>query len=173
MKDNLDLRGNILEQGLKYTLCFIKRGDEILMLNRNYPTWMGSWNGVGGRMEDGESPKECILREVFEETGIKLSDARDCGALTWRSEGNGPGGSHLFLAEVPKEFHYDTPRGMEEGILDWKKTSWIYHPENTGVIKNIQRFLPIMINDKRRYNHACVYEGYTLKEFSSLPMRAE
>ena len=55
-----------MEQGLKYTLCFIRRGDEILMLNREKPSWMGMWNGVGGRMEANETPKECILREVWE-----------------------------------------------------------------------------------------------------------
>lgn len=32
---------------LKYTICFIKRGDEILLLNREKSSWMGSWNGVG------------------------------------------------------------------------------------------------------------------------------
>ncbi|MCK5130449.1 MAG: NUDIX domain-containing protein, partial [Clostridiales bacterium] len=46
----------------KYTICFIKRNDEILLLNRENDSWMGCWNGVGGRLEDGESPTECILR---------------------------------------------------------------------------------------------------------------
>lgn len=53
---------------LKYTICFIKRADNILLLNREKPGWMGSWNGVGGKIETGETPIECILREIYEET---------------------------------------------------------------------------------------------------------
>ena len=154
-----------MEQGLKYTLCFIRRGDEILMLNRQNTSWMGSWNGVGGRINDGETPKDCIIREVLEETGIEMEDARDCGVVTWAADGKDFGSMHIFLAEVPKDYDYPTPRGTEEGILDWKMLDWMLHPDNTGVIKNIQRFLPKMLGQSKRYKYHCVYEGYTLKEF--------
>ena len=156
----------ILEQGLKYTLCFIRRGDEILMLNRQKPSWMGMWNGVGGRMDDGETPKECVIREVWEETGIEIDDVRDCGIVTWEAGGKDFGGMHVFLAQVPEDFDYPTPRGTEEGILDWKLIDWLMNPENTGVIKNIQRFLPKMLKESKRYKYHCVYEGYGLVGFS-------
>lgn len=154
-----------MESGLRYTLCFIRRGDEILMLNRQFSSWMGSWNGVGGSIEDDESPEECILREAYEETDIKLSDVRDCGILTWDTDNNEYGGMHLFLSDVPDDFVYDTPRSTKEGILDWKKISWILHPENTGVVENIQRFLPKMLGSDKRYRYACIYEGNDLVEF--------
>lgn len=48
-------------------ICFIKQGEKILILNRNFPEWMGVWNGVGGKINDNETPLECILREVREE----------------------------------------------------------------------------------------------------------
>ncbi|WP_317951282.1 NUDIX domain-containing protein, partial [Rossellomorea marisflavi] len=48
----------------KYTLCFIQRNDEILMLNRDKPPVLGLWNGVGGKVADGETPTACILREI-------------------------------------------------------------------------------------------------------------
>ena len=135
------------------------------MLNRQNTSWMGSWNGVGGRIDDGETPKECILREVFEETGIELAAVRDCGVVTWDADGKDFGGMHIFLAELSEAFDYPTPRGTEEGILDWKRTDWLFHPENTGIIKNIQRFLPKMLSEAKRYKFHCVYEGFTLKEF--------
>lgn len=50
----------------KYTLCFIQRADEILLLNRQKSPWMGSWNGVGGKIEPGESLIESIKREIKE-----------------------------------------------------------------------------------------------------------
>lgn len=57
------------------TMCYIRQGDQILMLHRikkavdiNH----GKWIGVGGKFEPGESPDECICREVLEETGLIL-----------------------------------------------------------------------------------------------------
>lgn len=68
------------------TLCYIERGDEYLMLHRvkkkndvNHDKWIG----VGGHFEDGESPEECLLREVLEETGLTLTKWRFCGIVTF------------------------------------------------------------------------------------------
>lgn len=143
----------------KYTICFIKRSEEVLLLNREKPGWMGCWNGVGGRFEEGETPRECILREVFEETGIRLDDVCDKGVVTWEVDGEDRGGMHIYLAELDEDFDFDTPRKMDEGILDWKKLDWIYHPKNQGVAENIPMFLPIMINEDKRYDHFCVWKG--------------
>lgn len=43
----------------KYTLCFIKKGCQLLMLNRDSAPTKGLWNGVGGKIEANESPTEC------------------------------------------------------------------------------------------------------------------
>ncbi len=51
----------------KQTLCFIRRNDELLMLNREYKPTLGLWNGVGGKIEGNETPLECVIREVKEE----------------------------------------------------------------------------------------------------------
>jgi 8-oxo-dGTP diphosphatase len=154
-----------MEQGLKYTLCFIRRKDEILMLNRQKPSWMGMWNGVGGRMEEGESPQECVIREVFEETDIKLSKVCYSGVVTWEDNGKDFGGMHVFLADVPDDYIYTTPRGTQEGVLDWKTIEWLFDSQNTGVIKNIQRFLPEMIKGETGAKYHCVYSGNELREF--------
>ena len=68
------------------TLCYIERGDEYLMLHRikkkndvNHDKWIG----VGGHFEAGESPEECLLREVYEETGLTLKKWRFCGIVTF------------------------------------------------------------------------------------------
>jgi 8-oxo-dGTP diphosphatase len=142
----------------KYTICFIKRGEEILLLNREQSSWMGCWNGVGGRFEDGETPKECILREVLEETNITLDEVRDCGIVTWIIDGIDKGGMHIYLAELADDFTYTTPIKMDEGILDWKKMEWIMHPENYGIAENVPKFLPAMLYDEKRYEHRCVWD---------------
>lgn len=58
------------------TLCYISRDDCWLMLHRvrkENDNSAGKWIGVGGKIEPGETPEECILREVMEETGLKMT----------------------------------------------------------------------------------------------------
>ena len=61
------------------TLCYIEKDDCYMMLLRNRKhndLNEGKWIGVGGRVEAGESAKDCILREVTEETGLKLRNLK-------------------------------------------------------------------------------------------------
>ena len=138
------------------------------MLNREYASWMGSWNGVGGQFDGDETPMECILREIKEETDIDASNVKDCGIVTWKIDDKIEGGMHIFLAEVDDDFTYNTPRATEEGILDWKKIDWLMSDDNTGIVKNIQGFLPYMLNKEGRYEHTCTFVGFELIDFSSI-----
>lgn len=52
------------------------------MLNRHKPVWMGIWNGVGGKIEMGETPLEGVLREVEEETGLQIEQIEYKGTVT-------------------------------------------------------------------------------------------
>ena len=49
------------------TLCFVKKDDKILMINRNKSPFMGMWNALGGHKEENESALECAIREIYEE----------------------------------------------------------------------------------------------------------
>ncbi len=72
------------------TLCYIEDNGKYLMLLRNKKhkdVNEGKWIGVGGRLESGESPEECICREVLEETGLSITEYRMRGVLTFSSEG--------------------------------------------------------------------------------------
>lgn len=150
----------------EYTICFIVQQDKVLLLNREKPSWMGSWNGVGGSLEDGETPEDCVLREVMEETAIKLEDVKFKGVVTWTVNGKPSGGMYAFISEIDESFEYDTPRRVDEGILDWKRVDWILHPKNTGIAHNLPYFLPIMLNDKGLYEHRCYFDGNALKKWS-------
>ena len=68
------------------TLCYIEKEGRYLMLHRtvkkndvNHDKWIG----VGGHFEYGESPEECLLREVKEETGYTLTSWRYRGIVTF------------------------------------------------------------------------------------------
>ena len=61
------------------TLCYIEQDGKYLMMHRikkNHDVNEGKWIGVGGHFELGESPEECLLREVREETGLGLTSWR-------------------------------------------------------------------------------------------------
>ena len=100
------------------TLCYIRRGDEILLLHRikkAHDENEGKWIGVGGKLEEGESPDECLLREVREETGLRLTDWRCRGIVTFVSDRWEGEYMHLFTADGFEGALSD----CSEGELKW------------------------------------------------------
>ena len=83
------------------SLCYIERGGQYLMLHRvkkvndeNHDKWIG----IGGKFEPGESPEECMLREVWEETGLTLTNYRYRAVITFVSDEWDTEYMHLFTA---------------------------------------------------------------------------
>ena len=84
------------------TLCYIERDGQYLMLHRTKKERdenRDKWIGIGGKFEDRESPEDCVLREVREETGLTLTSYRYRGLVTfvhnvWPTEY-----MHLFTAD--------------------------------------------------------------------------
>ena len=149
----------------RYTLGFIRRNHEILLVNREKSPWKGAWNGVGGKIDENESALLCIQREIEEETGIivSLNQITDKGVLTWNTFGALGQGLYIFLIDLPKDFIYETPKKVDEGILDWKKIEWFNDFDNEGVADNIPYFLPGVLSDTNRYHYHCTFEGKVLK----------
>lgn len=148
----------------KYTLAFIKKDNKILMLNRNKSPWMGSWNGVGGKLEKNETPLEAIIREVKEETNLVVTESQvlDKGLVTWNEDAN-IGGLHVFLINIDNnQVVYETPLNTREGILDWKEIDWISDFDNYGVCDNIPYFINDVLFNEIRYNHYCQFEDKIL-----------
>lgn len=100
------------------TLCYIKRDDSILMLHRvkkKNDINKGKWIGVGGHFEDGESPEECLIREVLEETGLKLASYKFRAIITFIYDKDIVEYMHLYTAD---EFSGDMIE-CDEGNLSW------------------------------------------------------
>ncbi len=71
---------------LNTTLCYLERDGQVLLLHRtskNRDVNAGKWIGVGGKCREGESPEECLCREVWEETGLTLTAYRFRGIVTF------------------------------------------------------------------------------------------
>lgn len=116
------------------TLCYLEKGDAYLMLHRvkkEKDINKDKWIGVGGHFEAGESPEECLLREVREETGYRLTSWRFRGLITfetdtWETE---------YMCLYTADGFEGEPAECEEGELAW-------------VPKNKVRELPIWEGDK-------------------------
>lgn len=100
------------------TLCYIENKDNYLMLHRTKKENdinKDKWIGVGGHFEPGESPDECLIREVMEETGLTLTSYRLRGIITfstntWQTE-------YMFLYTATTETTEFGP--CNEGELVW------------------------------------------------------
>ena len=100
------------------TLCYLYRGDEVLMMHRtrkkndmNHDKWIA----VGGRFEDKESPEDCALREVREETGLTMTSWRYRGLVTFVNDLYETERMHLFTSDAFEGELTD----CDEGELVW------------------------------------------------------
>lgn len=154
----------------KYTICFIRKGNEILLLNRNKKPNMGMWNGIGGKIEDNETPYEGIIRETLEETGIDLPSVTYKGNVIFKNkdEPRGSEGMYVFLADLPDGVHMDTPISTDEGILEWKSIDWIVDCDNRGVVSNLQRYLPIVLAEENNLDHIFTYDNRNIINYTTV-----
>ena len=149
-----------------FTLCFLLYEADVLLIHRQFPPNQGLWNGVGGHIEPGETPRQAIIREVAEETGFHISDPEFSGILTWDGFEIAPGGIVIFTAEVPHRNFVSN----HEGTLAWKSQSWAC--SSPQVVDNIHVFLPrILAGDPPLHYHFSYQEGVRIKDtISDLPL---
>lgn len=108
------------------TLCYIEKEDQYLMLHRilkKNDINKDKWIGVGGHFEDGESPEECVLREVKEETGYTLTSYRYRGIVTFVFGDQETEYMSLFTADAFTGEQVE----CNEGILEWVNKKDIFH----------------------------------------------
>jgi len=108
------------------TLCYIKHDGHTLMVHRNKkPNDMhaGKWNGLGGKFEAGESPEECVIREVREESGLQIRKPKLNGLLMFPDFKGDDWYVFVFTAHEFNGELIDSPEGRLEWIPDEKLTS--------------------------------------------------
>ena len=140
------------------TLCYILRGNECLMLHRvkkENDLNKDKWIGIGGKFEDKESPEDCLLREVQEETGLTLTDYAYRGIVTFVSDRWPTEYMHLFTANG---FEGELKQ-CDEGELEWlpwEELTKIPHWEGDEI------FLRLLKQDVPFFSLKLCYQGETL-----------
>ncbi len=136
--------------------------DEILMINRNKPPFMGLWNAVGGKVKEHEDVFSASKREIFEETNIRVENVELISNFTWNYDDEL---GFAVLARISeKDFSKnDYPFKLEEGIVDFKKIDWVLNPKNYGVIEDLRVFISDIKKGVKQDYHL-VYEDSKLIE---------
>ena len=138
------------------TLIYLERDGCYLMLHRikkENDLNRDKWIGIGGKFEEGESPENCLLREVREETGLTLGSWRYCGIVTFVSDEWGTEYMHLFHSE---DFH-GSLRECDEGSLEWiEKSALASLPD---LWEGDRIFLRMMENNEPFFSLKLCYRG--------------
>lgn len=107
------------------TLCYIEKNSAYLMLHRTKKANdvnKDKWIGIGGKFEEGESPFDCIIREVREETGFTLNNVEYRGLVTFLSRTTDGSKPYYELMHVFWSGDFNeppTPVVCDEGELEW------------------------------------------------------
>lgn len=142
------------------TLCYIEKDDAYLMMHRvkkENDINKDKWVGVGGHFEADESPEECLLREVWEETGLKLTSWAFRGVITfisdrWQTE---------YMCLYTADGYEGTIGECNEGTLEWIKKKDVYH---LPIWEGDKLFFKLLEEKRPFFSLKLRYEGERLME---------
>lgn len=140
------------------TLCYIRRNGRTLMLHRNASRddyHYGKYNGLGGKLEPGESPEQCLKREVLEESGLEVLDWRLNGFITFPTF-DGTNDWYVFVYTVT-DFRGELI-ASPEGELHWIDDDALAGLE---LWEGDRIFLP-WLQERRIFSARFVYDGPVL-----------
>jgi len=151
---------NYNELMINSTLCYIEKENAYLMLHRvkkENDTNKDKWIGVGGKFMENETPEECLLREVFEETGLTLKAYRFRGIVTFVSDKYEC--EHMFLYTATEYSGEMTE--CEEGVLEWVEKDKVYE---LPIWEGDKLFLDELTKNQGFFTMKLRYEGNDLVE---------
>ena len=138
------------------TLCSIENDSSYLMLHRVKKVNdenRDKWIGIGGKLEAGESPFDCVRREVLEEVGLTLNSLRYAGIITFVSDLYGTEYMHLFTCD---DFFGNLKEDCDEGELVWIDKTEV---TNLPIWEGDKIFFELLNTEKRFFSLKLEYSG--------------
>ena len=142
------------------TLCYLYHNGHTLMLHRvkkQNDMHAGKWNGLGGKFEPGETPEECVIREVREESGLTIRDPKFVGLLMFP---HFKGDDWYVFTFTATEFEGELI-DSDEGRLQWIPDAEV---ESLNLWESDHIFLP-WIREGKFFSAKFVYEGDEMKRY--------
>lgn len=146
------------------TLCYIERDGKYLMLHRTVKkndVNKDKWIGVGGHFEQDESPEECVLREVKEETGYTLTSYRYRGIVTFVS-GNGV---TEYMSLFTADGYTGEPIPCDEGELEWVDKEEVLR---LNIWEGDKIFFRLLNEERPFFSLKLVYDGHDKLIYAAL-----
>ncbi len=145
------------------SLTYIRKEGQTLMLNRNKrPSdyHYGKYNGIGGKVESGESPEECAIREIKEETGLVAKEVIYRGHITFPVFD----GTDDWLCFIYECFDFDGEIvECEEGSLHWIDDSKLF---DLNLWQGDRFFLEIIYHSNDKFSGKFIYSDKMLQSHS-------
>jgi len=141
---------------IEAVIVHIVRDGYILLHYKKRGHGAGRWNGVGGKLEPGETPEECAYREAREEMDAEIINLTKIGEITFYNVNSEDWLVHIFIGDIKGE-----PKESEESWPQWFSLKEIPYDE---MWEDDRYWLPLVIN---RVNFSAVFwfEGETMKKF--------
>lgn len=144
------------------TLCFVKYQNKILMINRIKSPFMGMWNALGGHKEESESVDSCAVREIYEESGIKVDNVELYSVSTWNYDDDE---IYVYLSTLDDKYDISKyPIKNDEGIIDFIDISWVLDKKNYGIVPDLVLFIDDIKNNRKR-NYHLIYDNDKLIKY--------
>ena len=151
-----------MKRMLLTTLCYMEKGNQYLMLHRvkkEHDINKDKWIGVGGKFEDKESPEDCLLREVREETGLTLTSWKFRGIITFVTDRYETEFMHLYTADGWEGEMIE----CNEGNLEWLEKKEVF---NLKVWEGDKIFFWLMQHDAPFFSLRLEYVGDELVSYA-------
>lgn len=146
------------------TLCYIEKDEKYLMLHRvlkKNDINKDKWIGVGGHFERGESPEDCLLREVKEETGLTLTSYRFRGLITFTFSSQGRETDTEYMCLYTANGYEGELISCSEGNLEWVNKKDIF---SLKLWEGDKIFFRLLQEERQFFSLKLVYQDDELRE---------
>lgn len=133
------------------TLLFVVRGDQILLILKKRGLGAGKVNGPGGRIDPGESPLQCAIREVREELGVTPTGVHEAGELRFQFVDGHSIHGYVFRADDCD----GDPVETDEAVPMWTPVDAIPYDRMWA---DDRLWMPMLL-DRRRFVGSFVFDG--------------